>query len=989
MADLSLSATACRGRIVALEGPPDVVSAQLRLLPVSGQILILPSLQHYVSDQNLQQPSSVKQLVYALHKAAQIRHNAAMSFLRDSAADHKRVVFLNGGTVGARFRCVSAIAERETQGDFDRAEAVFDRLVSNGVSGLLSEDNGGRRAVAGQVEPRKQSARVNAASSDVGGSWTAGQDFLGATGSDPLPDDRSETDNRSETMEDRIMRAMRAAEALDKRTASLQPADDIDLPAIWLNSCRTWSKMSLGLASSGPGGRDTLASPTGTSETIEESRRLPCSISSERSVFTSVEDLLAAKMRAATACEGTLDTSIPAASLSWVDQTNNADSPPSHPAVSECSTGDRSTAWTPSPLTTTPSEPVDAPMSMAYDEPEAAPAATEPPRRKRPPMLTLNTHRLRRPEYIVNGVPMDPQQRPVMSEKPTSASVSPLQCQKRLQYPATYVDKATDTDGLENSEPVEEVLPLLENLVIQLLSDATDPAFDRLFQAIRNGTKRFNAGRDPASPAEAGTPVTAVTALTDQSGPFLLQGLHGQMLMQAGYGQPTNGRLPTPPYDLYSPATPKPGPDQRFQTVPVRRQTSVSVQTTLRLMLSSYIPSEVWTQYPAVQREGGGGSSSTPWKPVLWGRKDTQSSSRKPKSTWAAGEKLDLILAVGAERSVKPGYTSGVIRQLEKLGGGGGGNTSRTGRVLFKNLHAQVMQAHTNRRLLDQTQTSPFADPATLARLIVPHLETYLTNHPDVRFLVLEFVVEHLPTVLALRRILGGGEETSPLKIAGIVGPDNPDFCLSSHHSATSETSAAAAYAELRSVGGLVDLNNPHRPREAYIPFNRADFILASTATHDEISSFVGSIRTALMRRSSSSGGGEGRGGIQRKPVPGSVSVSGSGLGSVEELEGGARQRQRQNAFLDTASTVTMTMTGTTVDTPPATPRDNNNNNTSMTTTRYATALQSPVTHTTRSDLSTLEDSEDSEERRLMPLYLKREAQRGDGKKALRWLGLE
>jgi hypothetical protein len=34
------------------------------------------------------------------------------------------------------------------------------------------------------------------------------------------------------------------------------------------------------------------------------------------------------------------------------------------------------------------------------------------------------------------------------------------------------------------------------------------------------------------------------------------------------------------------------------------------------------------------------------------------------------------------------------------------------------------------------------------------------------------------------------------------------------------------------------------------------------------------------------------------------------------------------------------------------------------------------------------DDEYDAEERRLMPLYLRREAEKGNGEKALKWLGL-
>jgi len=305
-----------------------------------------------------------------------------------------------------------------------------------------------------------------------------------------------------------------------------------------------------------------------------------------------------------------------------------------------------------------------------------------------------------------------------------------------------------------------------------------------------------------------------------------------------------------------------------------------------------------------------------------------------------------------------------------------------------RNLHAHVMQAHTSRRLVDQTLDSPFTDPSTLASLILPHLETYVSAHPNVRFLIIEFVVEHLPTVLALRRLIGSGL----FKVASIIGSDNPDLRLSTAH--PSSHSEKYAYTELRNVGGLVDLNNPHRPREAYIPFTKANYTLSSTATHAEISGFISAIRNQLISTSDFY-----RLDIQRKPINNSLAYL------------------RHNAFLSIS----------TMDTPPATPRDRCSaappsplrppSSATSTSPRSITpsvsrsedrasrgvffgsasqvddvpgwATTSTSGRSWRIRSRDDDDSEDSEERRLMPLYLRREARKGDGKKALKWLGLE
>jgi len=80
------------------------------------------------------------------------------------------------------------------------------------------------------------------------------------------------------------------------------------------------------------------------------------------------------------------------------------------------------------------------------------------------------------------------------------------------------------------------------------------------------------------------------------------------------------------------------------------------------------------------------------------------------------------------------------------------------------------MQAFTAQPLTKQTQSNPFVNRALLAALIIPHLETYLSTHPDVRFLLMEYPSEHLPTVLALQTLIG----TEMMKVVGIINSDAP-----------------------------------------------------------------------------------------------------------------------------------------------------------------------------------------------------------------------
>lgn len=179
------------GSLIALEGSPDTVSTQLRLLPTSSQLLVLPNLQSYMGNTS-DGPFHARSLIKQVHDAAQKRHEAAVHFLKDASPANKRLVFLNGGTAGAVSHCITAISENQTDGDIHQAELVFRNIALEGLRGLDRED--------------KQSDQTTL--------WMLGRE-----------DTSGDSTLDSEETEDPITRAMRAADLLYKETDSLQPID--------------------------------------------------------------------------------------------------------------------------------------------------------------------------------------------------------------------------------------------------------------------------------------------------------------------------------------------------------------------------------------------------------------------------------------------------------------------------------------------------------------------------------------------------------------------------------------------------------------------------------------------------------------------------------------------------------------------------------------------------------------------------------------------
>lgn len=130
------------------------------------------------------------------------------------------------------------------------------------------------------------------------------------------------------------------------------------------------------------------------------------------------------------------------------------------------------------------------------------------------------------------------------------------------------------------------------------------------------------------------------------------------------------------------------------------------------------------------------------------------------------------------------------------------------------------MQAFTAQPLTKQVQHNPFTNSDLLASLIIPHLDNYLTAHPDVRFLVIEYPANHLSTVLALQQLVGA----KLMKVAGIFGGDSDTV-----QQGNGET-------------GVTEDDCP-----AVTLFSQADYLLPSVANESDITSFVMSVREALV----------------------------------------------------------------------------------------------------------------------------------------------
>ena len=706
--------------LIALEGSPDVISTQLRLLPNSPQILILPPIQEYVEDDGTEDRFDAKNFVRRIYNATRARNEAAQQFLAKGTSSAKRVVFLNGGTAGAVALCVSAISQHETDGDWETAESLFARLVENGVSGLVKD-----------VRPEVQ----RQASSEI---------------SEPVP----ELD--CDEAQDPITRAMRAADALDRETESLQPRDILELAR---TRHRSSSLPVYGYADHfddaalfyvfGAAG-DGSSSPLQGHETYDDiAYHGGTNLASIKArIQTPLSPMFAVGM-----WNHAQDAAAPPRSPSCIGEAYAPRlplSPAAYPLLSPIS------AVFPS-MPATPVTPERVVFGEARLVQVASPSGYRSVKRVRsldriparhsvagdvfhswrsfgsPAPLSELDEKQNRRHSSVGITTAENQVRPtslllevpkavVGRAKRTNVKRVPKQLKLIVQAPSQlscYVDKGTDAadwdQGVaEDVKPVdaddlEPVFPLVEDLVIHF----TGPAANRVLGSV---VDRFKDGGYPVIPRKKDDSMTLAGESLDLDGPieFPSTPKSGKFpeLISPTPSHPasaTVGNQDDDDYDpfasdgkyqynpepepaptkasvtLCTPSIAAPEPPTPAQTPPplnredahkfhdfsiAGRRTAVCVQNALRSVLNVYFPpGDSGTHkchFPLLPDLDG------LWKPVF--------GEAEPESPRRDGRKTDLILAIGSHNGVKREFFSSITAQIEKLGTSPSGLT-RSGRL--------------------------------------------------------------------------------------------------------------------------------------------------------------------------------------------------------------------------------------------------------------------------------------------------------------------
>ncbi|EFQ30130.1 hypothetical protein CGRA01v4_00952 [Colletotrichum graminicola] len=834
------------GALVAFEGHGDLVSTQLRLLPTSTQIALLPSVKEYLEPDNPEEPFEARKFVKRVHDAVVKRREVAMVFLSGSTPRRKRLVFMNGGTPSAQTVCIKAISRNVTDGDISKAEAIFNELVKGGVESLTRHP------------------------ASVGGS------FL---------------DTSDDFVEDPITRAMRAADALDRETENLQPPSDMDLTILSLRP----RSLSLPMFCFADTYGDTAPFYVFGGHYHEE--------------FGGDEGRPTETAQLRDSTPSLAVTNFDERTSAWFNRESNltVSGPPRSPSCAgeAYERGDVSSPPSPNPSTmlgvATPRSDV---FSIRSTEPifieqaslvrmQSSASTHTLKRSKSNGQLTRTSSRyrdtlvrLKHKNSLTEGanadnlanvrsvpghvlVPEVPQRETKAVEIPKTVYVRSPRANSPVPSPREelawhhrritnrYVDRGTDAQDAEQSEDAFlPVLPFHEDLVIHFKDENPDPILEHMIKSFKEGTypvtvspgsSRNTSIADGRSTAPNTPPLPTNDFLTKAPTPAIAVG--GGEYDPYSYDDTVLARkhplsaprsmtvsaLPTP---AHTPPPTIPEPEDKFHDFKaVKGQTAVAMQNSLRSVLNIYFPpnGRGYSQFgfPLLPEMEG------LWKPIF---RETDLRESLGKDS----RQIDLILAVGAQRGVNKPFVSGVISQLEKLGSKPNG-TCRTGRLDFRYLIANAMQSFTAQPLARQTHDNPFTNSYFLATLIVPHLETYLAAHSEVRFLLLDYPPDHLATVLALQKLVGvdmmkvaqviDAATKEPLLFThargnslGRVSPRN-DFVSSSSSSVQSKDSKAAASA----------------PSRDGLAVSKANLLLASTATEIEVATFVSTVRTLLI----------------------------------------------------------------------------------------------------------------------------------------------
>ncbi|KUI58646.1 hypothetical protein VP1G_05876 [Cytospora mali] len=790
-----------------------------------------------------------------------------MGFLRGASANSKRIVFLSGGTAGAVAQCISKISEHEAPGDFLKGESIYRNIVQGGVEGLDQErkylDERTLQMLASGDNPENQ--------------------YWG-----------------NNEVEDPITKAMRAADALDKETESLQPIDgfirtrprSLSLPMY--GHADGMGEPSPFFVFGSPLNEDAqFSSDSDSGEQANCQRTMEedfAGVHSKSNQHGNIREHLVLKRPPS--CVGEPykpHTTETRSTVKLLSSTSDVVllSPPTTPegvVYGEARLVQMRASRASKPLRNTRSFD-DLELHGIRRRFNSSVNAAHLPKKASPSDLPEAKSRhlsIVEDPYSSNNLLHLPQARFVKAHT-TTIRKSPTfekRLRKRLPKPAreSYVHRGTDAAGFDDEqhamdEPFQPVLPLTEDLVIHFTSETHDPILGHVVQSFKSESfplyplplalshTEQNDPRPsiPITPElssleeQAWSPRVSEHHYSEESDvydPFAARG-HDVRSSNLTLRTPSPTRSAVPVY-IRQPPTPSqtPPPPVMNKTASMFHEFSISsqqnavlIQNALRSVLESYFPP---------QHDGGYHQFSHSLLPDMTSLWSPIFRENEVHGIKMSDRNTDLILAIGCQRGVKRDFLPALMGQIEKLGAKSSG-MSRSGRLDIRYLIANAMQSFTAQPLAHQIHNNPFENPYLLACLIIPHLETYLAAHPSIRFLLLEYPAEHLATVLALQKLIG----INILKVAGIINSEatsqtsdvsSSPSSICSFKSWTPFNNIDTKSLDSINLGGQPCPDNKstlaHRRKYS---FSKANYLLTCSATESEIAVFISTIWKLLI----------------------------------------------------------------------------------------------------------------------------------------------
>ncbi|KAK3950426.1 hypothetical protein QBC32DRAFT_376173 [Pseudoneurospora amorphoporcata] len=757
--------------------------------------------------------SHPRNIISTIHNAAKRRHSVAMEFLQHSTAERKRAVFLEGGTRDAKLMCLDAIGKAYTAGNLEKAAAIFDRLMSQGLRSLEDDEFD----VGSIIDPKS--------SDPWAGNPDVNKDVWANMGNEA---NRGEDDDK---MEDPITKAMRAADALDRETENLQPPNhDVDLSVPLDFGLIRPRARSLSMSAV----ENMVAAPDGMIR--EREVDFDTSAAANTNAFQLLPSPLLFPSNPARTTTTTSFLAISPPKKTTQGQLRKARSyePPQNLRATQFNL--RVDDFDNAQMTSMASPKASAQHWNAREEFAGGAGigvattmlgsgtGTENKDREWDGTASLSNYSTATPTTHDATHVGARGHATAVSPKPPRFHV-PLRNLFEKKPRAVERLNLDDDDGVigtegqrtpsdETAKSFEPLLPFNEHYVIHFSNGKPDDQFSFVSSRYKDC---FDANHRPSTSTDS--PKTDATAVSPHNTKELkdnMTSIEHNMYTASEYdpyryeAQPKpepQSTTPTPGYVFPAsfPITPSLSAS-RFHDLSTHNKTAVWVQNTLRSVLDNHTPVEE-IDYLSSASDSPDPQLRSLWEPLMCAEMDQQKEAER---------KVDLILAIGAEGGVKKDFKQAVMAKVEQLGfPSNGDGMSRSGRLGLRYLIGNAMQTFTSQPLTQQSKENPFSNPTLLASLIIPHIDTYLRGNDNVRFLLIEYPVEHLSTMLAMQKLMG----SQVMKVVGIANEaDTTIFSMADYR-----LSATAPEAEISECVGairdaLASVSDFYKPQSSGVP---------------------------------------------------------------------------------------------------------------------------------------------------------------------------